>query len=144
MISEVTLLMKNIIKRLLENKTSRYILTATSYLLLTAAFFGAGYAIGTSNGGGLVSAPVYVAAPAEDNSPSPAAIPSTPLPDGYRLILEDGELRLYMDKGGFSRLISNEPFTEQLYPKEDTESLKNGLHFERLEDALTMLENFLS
>ena len=49
-----------------------------------------------------------------------------------------------MDKSGLSRLISNEPFTEQLYPKEDTESLKNGLHFERLEDALTMLENFLS
>ncbi len=136
--------MKNLIKKLTKNPTARHILTAASYVFLTALFFGAGYLIGFENGDGMLSTPVSVSSAAEDSAtPAPSPV-HTEAVTAYRVILEDGELRLYLDENGTSKLISNETVSEALFPKNDIESLKAGLLFSSLEDALSMMENFLS
>lgn len=120
----------------------RNIIIITAYLFLTAAFFFAGYTIGFKNGGGLL----------RDNIPAAsAAVPSAaqtmqPLivSPVYRVILEDGQLRLYLDENGTSRLISNEEISESAFPSHDIASLKEGMKFSRLDDALSLMENFLS
>ncbi|MBR0366234.1 MAG: hypothetical protein IJH94_05485 [Clostridia bacterium] len=73
----------------------------------------------------------------------PSHIP-TAEPQRYRVRLEDGELRLYHDEGGISRLISSEEISEGSYPTRDIAVLKDGVIFETTEAALTLMENFLS
>ena len=102
-----------------------------------------GYTVGTETGKGLITTPVSVASPAEDNTPAPTATSAAPVHEpGYRLVLEAGELRLYNNYNG--SLISGTAINETLFPKSDIESLKAGLSFKTLEEALGMMENFLS
>lgn len=135
--------MKEFIQRMIKNKTARYIFAGASYVFLTVLFFGIGYTVGTETGKGLITTPVSVASPAEDNTPAPTAASAAPVHEpGYRLVLEAGELRLYNNYNG--SLISGTAINETLFPKSDIESLKAGLSFKTLEEALGMMENFLS
>ena len=65
--------MKEFIQRMIKNKTARYIFAGASYVFLTVLFFGIGYTVGTETGKGLITTPVSVASPAEDNTPAPTA-----------------------------------------------------------------------
>ncbi len=136
--------MKNFYIKLMKNKTARYILTAASYVFLTVLFFGIGYSIGTETGSGLISTPVSVASPAEENTPAPTPAPTPNAASGYRLIIENGELRLYSDVGDAPELLTSAAVNEALFPKSDIDSLRSGLTFRTLEEALQMMENFLS
>lgn len=127
----------------MQDPTSRHILTAASYVFLTALFFGAGYLIGFENGDDMLSTPVSVSSSADETDTTPSPAP-TEMSASYRVILEDGELRMYLDENGGSRLVSNEQVSEALFPKSDIETLKKGLFFNTLEEALSMMENFLS
>ncbi len=116
----------------------RYIILSASYLFLTALFFAAGYSIGYRSGGALseqVSAMVAA---------SPAASEAADEMRRYRVILEDGELRLYSDENGISRLISAENISESPFPARDIAILKEGVSFEDQNDAFALMENFLS
>lgn len=135
--------MKRFMKKLMQDPTSRHILTAASYVFLTALFFGAGYLIGFENGDGMLSTPVSVSSSADETDTTPSPAP-TEMSASYRVVLEDGELRMYLDENGGSRLVSNEQVSEALFPKSDIETLKKGLFFNTLEEALSMMENFLS
>lgn len=119
----------------------RNIIISLSYVFLTAVFFAGGYAIGYKNGGGMLSTPAAVTTQAEDSTPSPSP---TAEPTGYRVILEDSELRLYKDENGSSRLISHEEISEGAFPGYDIEILKGGRSFSTIEEALELMENFLS
>lgn len=118
------------------NPLYRNIILVTSYLFLSSVFFFGGYIAGTNvydlkdqEAAALVSVP----------SVSPSVEPQN-----YRVILEDGELRLYLDGNGISRLISSESISEESFPARDVATLKEGIIFENTEDALTLMENFLS
>ena len=71
---------------------------------------------------------------------------STPLPTQatYRVILEDGQIRLYIDENGISRLVSSEEISEDAYPISDIASLKKGFIFDAMDKAISLMENFIS
>ena len=115
----------------------RYIIITASYLFVTAIFFTAGYGVGFKSGNGLVSEQVSASVVTASASP-------TGEPRRYRVILEDAKLRLYSDEDGISRLISDYPISEASFPAHDIAALKEGVVFDRSEDALALMENFLS
>lgn len=120
----------------------RNITVIASYLFLTAIFFIFGLLIGFHNGDDPISKEVSNTVSAvPDNTLLPLA---TMPPSNYRVILEDGELRLYIDENGISRLISREEISEDSYPVADIASLKKGLVFETADGAISLMENFIS
>ena len=121
-------------------KLLRYILISASYVFLTAVFFLAGYYAGFKSGGHIV--PESTAEAIVPAAAAPAA--ETNIPQQYRVILEDSELRLYSDENGLSRLISSTEISEVSFPTRDVALLKGGVTFNRTQDALTFMENFLS
>ena len=115
----------------------RYILISGSYLFLTAVFFTAGFFIGRSS----QAAPVVTEAAAISAPPaSTAAAQDTK----YRVVLEDSELRLYVDENGISRMMSAQQISPESYPARDVAILREGIVFDNSEAALTLMENFLS
>ena len=120
----------------------RNITTILSYLFLTAIFFIFGLFIGFHNGNDPILKETSTPVTAEQNS-TPSQMPSQPT-SNYRVILEDGELRLYIDENGISRLISREEISEDSYPVSDIASLKKGLIFETSDGAISLMENFIS
>lgn len=114
----------------------RNIILIFSYLFLMSIFFYIGFTSGVQKN------TTYNADSAAAIS-IPSHIPTSD-PQRYRVILEDGELRLYHDEGGISRLISSEQISEGSYPTRDIAVLKDGVIFETSEAALTLMENFLS
>lgn len=125
----------------LNRLNSKNIIIIGSYLFLVAIFFATGYMIGgkATDGRGAISTSTRESVITDTFTPVPSH--DTEL---YRLILEDGELRLYCDGGGISRLISNEKISEDSFPVSDIASLKQGETFETLDDAIALMENFLS
>lgn len=113
-----------------------------SYLFLVALFFATGYFAGTGNSGDRIS---KEAISNITSSPENSAVPTqTAIPYNYRVILEDSQIRLYIDEGGISRLISAENISEESYPISDITLLKKGLVFDSADGAITMMENFIS
>lgn len=120
----------------------RNITTIASYLFLTAIFFIFGLLIGFHNGDDpIIKETSNTVTTVPDNTVFP--IP-TALLSNYRVILEDGELRLYIDENGISRLISREEISEDAYPVSDIASLKKGIVFETADGAISLMENFIS
>lgn len=108
-----------------------------AYVLLMALLFFGGYAIG-----GMQNSKVAVSA-----TPQPVTLPaavSGPQRASYELILENSELFLYKRLGQDSELLYSHPITENIFPREDMEELKNGILFDNLKDAQSLLENFVS
>lgn len=122
--------------------STKHILMYSAYLCVAAALFCGGFAIGHHTGTGLYTAGSGAVIPAA--ATETAAPAETALPHSYRLILEDGELRLYQDSGGISHLISGEEISVGSYPVSDIASLKDGMIFTDLNQALALMENFLS
>ena len=123
--------------------TRRNITIIASYLLLTALFFSLGLFIGFHNNNSPITEQVSANA---NNTPQNTLSPTvvTESPSVYRVILEDGELRLYSDCGGTSRLISGEAISEDAYPVSDIAALKKGVVFSSLDGAASLIENFIS
>ena len=127
---------------------SRYIFHAAAYLCLAAVLFAGGYAIGRKNGGGLLAVSPTLS---EEGVPSQTPLPfsePTEQPEEntsrYRVVLEDDQLRLYLDEDGLSRLISSEEISIYAYPEQDINALQNGKNFSTLGEAMELMENFLS
>lgn len=119
---------------------TRNILTTAAYLFLTAAIFAAGIGIGYRSGGAAEQASVTATGvPAASAPPAQSAAPAR-----YRVVLEDGAIRLYLDENGISRLISDDEISESSFPVSDIAELKEGFLFDSLSDALELMENFLS
>ena len=124
------------------NLNRRIITIIVSYVFLTALFFSLGYFFGFNN----INEPIV-----SDVSTNVTSLPyQTPTPTqpqsilSYRVILEDGEIRLYIDENGKSRLISSEKISEESYPVSDIASLKSGIEFETADEAVSLIENFIS
>ncbi|MBQ3124685.1 MAG: hypothetical protein IJC09_04620 [Clostridia bacterium] len=123
------------------NFNRRNITIIASYLFLTAIFFIFGLLIGFHNGDDPILKEASNTVTVPDNTLLPVI---TAPPSNYRVILEDGELRLYIDENGISRLISREEISEDSYPVSDIASLKKGLIFETADGAISLMENFIS
>lgn len=122
--------------------TRRNITVITSYLLFTAIFFILGLLIGFKNGDDPI---IKEVSSVTQNIPEFTPVPfTTPSPSHYRVILEDGKLRLYIDENGVSRLVSQEEISEDSYPVADITSLKKGIVFETADGAISLMENFIS
>ena len=122
-------------------KHKNIIITA-SYVCLIALFFSLGVFIGFKNGNEPITKNTSsIVSNIPDKTEAPI---QTQPPSDYRLILEDGELRFYIDEGGKSRLISSEEISEDSYPVTDIALLKKGIIFESADSAISMLENFIS
>lgn len=120
----------------------RNIIIVASYLFLTVAFFAAGYGIG---GLKAQNNPIKETTSNVSSSPYESALPANEdISTSYRVILEDGELRLYLDSNNISRLISTEKISETSYPVSDVAVLKNGITFTNAEKAVELMENFIS
>lgn len=119
----------------------RHITIIASYLFLTAFFFVIGYFSGIRNSE-ITALRETVSNVTE--TPRTAATPVAAVPQNYRVILEDGELRLYADENGISRLISAEEISEDAYPVSDIASLKKGFSYNNIDDAVALVENFIS
>ena len=115
----------------------RYILISGSYLFLTAVFFTAGFFIGRSS-------PVQPAVIEAAAISSPPASTAAAQDMKYRVVLEDAELRLYVDEKGISRMMSAQQISPESYPVRDIAILREGIVFDNSEAALTLMENFLS
>ena len=124
-------------------RSKRNTAIAVAYTFLIALCFCVGFAIGHHNGRGLLTTPVAV-------TTSTTETPETAEPDAevnadlYRVIAEDGELRLYCDDGTKSRLIMSDKISEGAFPKEDIAVLREGRMFMTQEEAMAFMENFLS
>lgn len=120
----------------------RHIILISSYLFLTVVFFSLGLFVGFRNGNEPILKEVSYNA---NNVPNTTISPvTTQLPSYYRVILEDGELRLYIDENGISRLISQEKISTDSYPVSDIALLKNGMVFDNADEAVSLMENFIS
>lgn len=115
----------------------RYILISASYLLFTAVFFAIGFFIGHSS---QVQPAVLEAAAI----PSPPTATAAAHEAKYRVVLEDAQLRLYVDENGISRMMSAQQISPESYPVRDIAILREGIVFDNSEAALTLMENFLS
>ena len=131
--------MKNKMKFLTLNK--RNIFIALSYLFIATVVFIAGYFWGINK----INEQFFNETVTQANSPDFNTI-STPLPSQttYRVILEDGQIRLYIDENGISRLVSSEEISEDAYPISDIASLKKGFIFDTMDKAISLMENFIS
>lgn len=127
------------------NLNYRHIIAACSYLFLTVSFFLFGYFWGFSKNKVENTADIVNASSEGTATPysRPTAEVLLPSPS-YRVILEDGELRLYTDENSKSRLISSEKISEDSYPVSDIASLKKGLEFNSADEAVALMENFIS
>lgn len=107
----------------------------SSYVLLTAAFFFGGYAIGHMRGNEVVLM-----------TPEPVKAVDAIVPEHniYYLILEDDTLNFYRISGGEKNLIAGEKISIDIYPTDDIADLKNGVTFDNIEDAQALFENFVS
>lgn len=120
----------------------RNIVLVSSYLFLTAVFFLFGLFAGFHG--------TEKALPTDSAAIADKVNAATPVPESeqshshYRVILEDGELRLYIDENGISRLLSSEEISEDSYPVSDIASLKKGIIFEASDGAVSLMENFIS
>lgn len=107
----------------------------SSYVLLTAAFFFGGYAMGNMRGDNVVLV-----------TPEPARAVEAIAPEHniYYLILEDGSLNFYSISDGEKTLVAGEKISADIYPSDDIDDLKNGVTFDNIEDAQALFENFVS
>lgn len=119
----------------------RNIFIALSYLFIATVVFIAGYFWGINK----INEQIFNETVTQANSPD-FNTASTPLPSQttYRVILEDGQIRLYIDENGISRLVSSEEISEDAYPISDIASLKKGFIFDAMDKAISLMENFIS
>lgn len=119
----------------------RNILIISSYLFLATLVFVMGYLFGFRS----IDERLFNETSTQANAPYTSLAPTlSPLSASYRVILEDREIRLYIDENGISRLVSAEEITEDAYPVSDIASLKNGFVFETMDKAISLMENFIS
>ena len=123
------------------NLNVRNIITVISYLFVAITVFALGYLLGFKS----IDDKLMTEATSQVNSPYQSSSPTlSPQNTSYRVILEDGEIRLYIDESGTSRLISAEEISETAYPVSDIASLKNGFAFDSMDKAISLMENFIS
>lgn len=120
-------------------KNLKNTLIISSYVLLVALFFSGGYALGKigakeNNTSTPMPTMNAVAANADSEVKSPV----------YKVIAEDGVLKIYRCIGDEKTVITSEKISESVFPTEDIEELRKGVEFERLEGAQQMFENFVS
>ena len=98
----------------------RNITIFASYLLLTVIVFVIGYNTGERNEQkSLLKEASYNL----ESVPNESILPDASNQTSYRVILEDGELRLNIDTNAVSRLISREEISESSFPVSDIASL---------------------
>ncbi len=123
------------------NLNRRNILIISSYLFLATMVFILGYFAGFKR----VDDKLFNETSTHANSTYTNLSPTlSPLKTSYRVILEDSQIRLYIDENGISRMVSSEEISEDAYPVSDIASLKNGFIFDTLDKAISLMENFIS
>ncbi len=114
-------------------------LIISSYLLLVALFFSGGYALGRRGTEGEAPLPQATAYPAwnaekTENEGEPE----------YEVVIEDGILKIYKCIGKSKSVVTSEEISESVFPTQDIAELREGVRFERLEEAQQLFENFVS
>lgn len=114
-----------------------------SYLLLMAVFFMGGYALGGYKGEptGVVQATI---APEKPEAVNAVNIEEAEEMTVYTVIMENGVLKLYSVTGEENTLLGSEEISENIFPREDIEMLKNGVTMDNIGDAQELFENFVS
>ncbi len=119
----------------------RNILIISSYLFLATLIFLLGYLSGFKS----VDQKLFNETSTHANATYQNLTPTLlPMKTSFRVILEDSQIRLYIDENGVSRMVSSEEISEDAYPVSDIASLKNGFTFDTLDKAISLMENFIS
>jgi hypothetical protein len=116
-------------------------LIIASYVLLVAIFFAGGYAFGNYKIEGVVQS---TEAPRPVEAVSAANISEAEEVTVYTVIMENGVLKLYSVTDGEKTQIAGQKISENIFPKQDIEMLKNGVTTDNLGDAQELFENFVS
>lgn len=114
----------------------KHTLLICAYTLLMALFFCGGYAIGT----GIDS----FSDKTNPQTVSVSAVEENVSENQFELILDRSELFLYKKIGERRELLYSHPISESIFPQSDIEQLKQGVYFDNLSDAQSLLENFVS
>ena len=66
------------------------------------------------------------------------------VPTKYTVILEENRLNFYMIVDTKQVILESAEISEKLYPFDDIETLKAGVDIEKLEDGISLMEDFTS
>lgn len=113
------------------------IIIISSYTLIVCLLFTAGYFAGKHNREPFPNTALNDAAASswvDDNEEMPY----------YTLELKNSNIMLYKHFMGDTELIYMKAIMENIYPADDIKELKDGIRFDKLEDAQSLLENFVS
>lgn len=69
---------------------------------------------------------------------------NTAEPIYYMLIGEGKKLNLYEINGNVKKIVKSAEITPEIFPEDDIELLKNGIHALSLEEGVEIMENFIS
>lgn len=122
-------------------KEKKNIFIAASYVLLAAVFFLAGFAVGGIGGGEETEARTASVTTEEYDEVQATFFARTPY---YEVIIEDSVLKINKCIGDDKILVTEEEISENVFPPDDMAELRDGIKFERLEQAQQMFENFVS
>lgn len=68
----------------------------------------------------------------------------TPEPVYYMVVAEENKLCLYEIEGDRKKVVKSSNIALDIFPEEDIELLKNGIHALSLEEGVEIMENFIS
>lgn len=120
-------------------KSLKNTIIISSYVLLVALFFGGGFAIGRI-GKKDNTVPDMPEATVSAMEAVSGEVVSAPV---YEVIIEEGVLKINRCIGDMKTVIASEEISEGVFPDSDIEELRQGVIFERLEQAQQMFENFV-
>lgn len=120
-------------------KSLKNTIIISSYVLLVALFFGGGFAIGRI-GKKDNTVPEIPEATVSAMEAVSGEVVSAPV---YEVIIEEGVLKINRCIGDMKTVIASEEISEGVFPNSDIEELRQGVIFERLEQAQQMFENFV-
>lgn len=120
-------------------KSLKNTIIISSYVLLVALFFGGGFAIGRI-GKKDNTVPDMPEATVRAMEAVSGEVVSAPV---YEVIIEEGVLKINRCIGDMKTVIASEEISEGVFPNSDIEELRQGVIFERLEQAQQMFENFV-
>ncbi len=81
--------------------------------------------------------------PVITSEPEPAP-EKTAEPIYYMLVAEGNKLVLYEINGDTKKAVKSAAITPEIFPEEDIELLKSGIHALSLEEGIEIMENFIS
>ncbi len=129
---------KKFLEAIMEKKSN--IIMILAYVLLVFMFFGAGFFVGT-----LTNPKPVVSRTVSKNELMSVSMPATITEKlQYSVKLQGDELSLLRITQDGEEMIYSIKISQNMFPKDDIEQLKEGIECENIDEARALIENFSS